>query len=128
MMASAITMGALGAVFTFAPAEMLAWSGSQARGVPVLIAQAAGALYVGFAVLNWMAKDVAIGGIYSRPVTVGNFAHFFILGATLLRLAFSTERTAFLLAVTGVYLVFAVCFGILLFASPSPTGKRSSSE
>lgn len=119
MIGSALTLGAAGVTLTFAPVEALAWGGSQARDIAILMAQAAGALYIGFAMLNWMAKDAVIGGIYSRPVAVSNFAHFFILAAALVRWSFSAERSGFLLLVAGVYVVFAVCFGYLLFASPS---------
>jgi hypothetical protein len=35
------------------------------------------ALYFSFALMNWTAKDSASGGIYARPVSLGNFAHFF---------------------------------------------------
>ena len=38
-----------------------------------LIARACEALYLGFASLNWMAKDNLIGGIYSPPVAIGIF-------------------------------------------------------
>ena len=31
-----------------------------------------------FAMLNWMAKGVIIGGIYSRPIVIANLAHFLI--------------------------------------------------
>jgi len=118
MMASAVAMATAGLALTFLPQEFLSWAGTQPRGIAVLLAQAAGALYVGFAVLNWMAKDVVIGGIYSRPVTVGNFAHFFILAAALVRLAASPQRSGFILLVAAVYCLFAVCFGLLLFTSP----------
>jgi hypothetical protein len=118
MMASAAIMALAGCALTFAPQEIVAWGGSQPGGIAVLLAQAAGALYIGFAVLNWMAKDVVIGGIYSRPVAVGNFAHFFILAAALVRLSASAQRNGFILLAALVYGMFAVCFGILLFASP----------
>src|SRR5204862_7388254 len=33
------------------------------------------ALYLGFAVLNWMGCVVLFGGIYGRPVALGNLCH-----------------------------------------------------
>ena len=118
MIARAVTMAAAGLALSFAPQEILAWGGSEAHGNGVVIAQAAGALYAGFALLNWMAKDVVIGGIYSRPVAMGNFTHFFVMAAALVRLSASAQRNAFILPAAVVYIVFAVCFGILIFTSP----------
>jgi hypothetical protein len=118
MMASAAMMAVAGVALTFAPQEIAAWAGPQPSAMAVLLAQAAGALYIGFAVLNWMAKDVVIGGIYSRPVAIGNSAHFFILAAALVRLTISAQRNGFILLLALVYAAFAVCFGVLLFTSP----------
>jgi hypothetical protein len=123
MIASAAAMGFAGVALTFAPQEVLAWAGVEPHGFAVLVAQAAGALYVGFAMLNWMAKDVAIGGIYSRPVTVGNFAHFCVMGGALVRVAVSSQRNGFILLVALLYLVFAIGFGLLLFISPRSVAK-----
>jgi hypothetical protein len=118
MMASSVAMGVAGIALTFLPQEFLSWGGTQPGTLATLIAQAAGALYIGFAALNWMAKDVVIGGIYSRPVALGNFAHFFILAAALLRLSVSAQRSGFILLIAVLYLAFAVGFGIVLFTSP----------
>ena len=85
---------------------------------PRIRAEASGALYLGFAMLNWMAKDNLIGGIYSRPVAIGNFAHYFILAATLFRLVFAGPLPAILWAVAIVYGIFASWFGWVLFTSP----------
>ena len=41
-----------------------------------MLVQLAGALYVGFAMVNWMAKGNLLGGIYNRAVAMGNFADF----------------------------------------------------
>jgi len=42
-----------------------------------------GALYVDFAMLNWMVKGSLIGNIYNRPVAVANFTHFLVGGLAL---------------------------------------------
>ena len=68
MACSAMFMLLAGVLLTFAPQEVLAFGGSRPEPISVLVVQAAGALYLGFAVLNWMAKESLIGGIYSRPV------------------------------------------------------------
>jgi|TARA_R110002051_G_scaffold173271_2_gene243631 hypothetical protein len=34
------------------------------------------ALYLGFGILNRMAKGTIIGRIYNRPIAIGNLMHF----------------------------------------------------
>ncbi len=83
MAASALFMGCLGVAASFLPQEILTWIGAPSQGALPLLVQLGGALYVGFAMVNWMAKANLLGGIYNRAVAMGNFAHFFI-GATVL--------------------------------------------
>ena len=113
LMASALFMATLGLIATFAPEKFL---GPGAIGaMPTLVAQVAGALYLGFAILNWMAKDNAIGGIYSRPVALGNLLHFFAVAMALLRLVAAGEHQSVVLPVTFLYVVLTVGFGLLVF-------------
>ncbi len=111
-------MAALGLAATFAPAEILAAAGSTADGYPVLLVQLVGALYLGFAMLNWMARGQLIGGIYGRPVAIGNFAHFTIMAITLWRELFALQITVAVAAGALVYLAFAVWFGWVSFRTP----------
>ena len=71
MRASAVWLGALGVVATFLPQEILVHGGTVPVALSVVVVQMAGALYLGFAMLNWMAQGNIIGGIYSRPVAIG---------------------------------------------------------
>ena len=83
MRGSAVFLGVLGLSATFLPLEILAHAGVTPGGVNVVLVQVAGGLYLGFAFLNWMAQGNAIGGIYSRPVAIGNLSHFMIGGLAL---------------------------------------------
>lgn len=105
----------LGLLMTFAPQELLAYCGSAPQPLLVLIIQAAGALYLGFALLNWMTRDNAICGIYGRPVTMANLVHFFILAAALLKAAASGHRQAALLAAASIYTLLAGWFALVVF-------------
>ena len=103
----------LGLIATFAPDLV---SGHTCISVlNTLTIQAAGALYLGFAILNWTAKDTAIGGIYSRPVALGNLLHFFTVAMALLRIVAAGHRNPPILAVTLAYLIFTVWFGLVVF-------------
>ena len=78
MTASSLVLGLAGIFALFAPENLLAMlNGPIVTPLSVLI-QLMGALYFSLALMNWTAKDSAIGGIYARPVSLGNFAHFFI--------------------------------------------------
>lgn len=125
MMASALTMLLFGILLTFAPQEMLGFGGGTTPWSSVAIAQAAGSLYLGFAALNWMAQDNLIGGIYSRPVAVGNFFHFSAMVLTLTRTIAGGHHIPVLFAVTFLYLVLAASFGLVLFGSPRSIGQQA---
>lgn len=125
MIASAAFMLSLGLATTFAPQELLHYTGNPAQTVPVLAIQTAGALYLGFAILNWMAKDNAIGGIYSRPVALGNFLHFLLVSTTLLSLVRRGVGEPLLLLVTVLYALFAIGFGLLVFGKSPSSAKHS---
>lgn len=116
--ASAVVMGLLGAGASFAPHETLAFAGEQSTGLLPLVVQVIGALYLGFAMTNWMAKDSLIGGIYNRPLALGNFVHFtvgaFALGKGAAAASFDTTTVGF----AALYAVFAIAFALLFFTSP----------
>ena len=72
-------MGVLGILLTFIPSEILKFLGDpQPQQAAVIALQMAGALYFGFAMINWTARANLIGGIYGRPIAIGNVMHFFI--------------------------------------------------
>jgi hypothetical protein len=82
-----------------------------------MLVQMMGALYLGFAILNWTARGVLIGGIYARPVALGNFLHFAMVGVMLIREAI--EHSIIQLATSAfVFSAFAIWFGLILFRPP----------
>jgi hypothetical protein len=119
MSLSALFMAVLGLGASFGPLEILGHYGFSGGGPDVLILQLAGALYLGFAILNWMARTTLIGGIYSRPVAVGNFMHFAVVAVTLLKAVSSGFRSSEILVASIIYSVFAVWFGLVVFTHPS---------
>lgn len=119
MIASAAFMAVLGLVTSFASQEVLSLHGTAPDNATVLLIQMMGALYLGFAMLNWYARGVLIGGIYARPVALGNFLHFLMVGITLSKAAI--VHAAIPLAISAlVFSVFAVWFGLVLFRPPLP--------
>ena len=126
MRASSFFMGALALPAIFAPQEIVAYSGGPSGAVYTLAVQVFGAVYFGFALLNWMARANLIGGIYSRPVAIGNFVHFFIAAVALLKAVLTGEHR--LPAVLGAvaYAAFALLFTLVLFGNPLRTAAKSN--
>ena len=126
MTVSAATLGVTGIILTFMPQEVSHFM-HETESNPVVF-QVLGALYFGFAMLNWTAKANLIGGIYSRPVAIGNFAHFFIGGVALIKLVLHNTNWTYLWAVAILYLIFAMLFGYVLFTNPVSTNKQRNTE
>ena len=118
MAASACALAAIGVLFLFAPDVALSIIGTAVDPSTTVIVQLGGVLYLGFAALNWMARGNMIGGIYSRPVTIGNVMHF-ASGTAVIFKALSRNPMPAAFWILGVaYAVFAVAFAALLWRSP----------
>jgi hypothetical protein len=118
--ACALFLGLIGIGLTFLPNEILKYLQIESNQIMVIFMQLLGALYLGFAMLNWMAKGSTIGGIYNRPIAIGNFMHFGVGAMALLKIAFSVkEFKEVIIPLAIVYTIFAVCFGYIFRANPS---------
>ena len=67
------------------------------------------------AMMNWTAKDSAIGGIYARPVSLANFAHFFSGTLLLAKYVLSNGFNVSIFLILVVYAIFASLFYWLVF-------------
>lgn len=113
-------MGIVGIVLSFLPYEIQNYLNSTTgTTLDALMLQILGAQYFAFAMINWTAKANLIGGIYSRPIAIGNLTHFTI-GALALIKGYSLSHTAIFQVTTLIYVVFAVLFGIVFFRHPVP--------
>jgi hypothetical protein len=120
MTASAIALAIIGLTLTFLPDELLVYLNISSSRTLLLLTQILGALYFAFAMLNWMAKGSITGGIYNRPIVLANFAHFLIGGLSLLKaLMSSTNLPMIIWVLAGIYLLFMILFGMMLFRNPS---------
>jgi len=118
MTVSALVLVALGVPCLFAPDLVLERFTGTSSPPAELIVQITGALYAGFAVLDWMAKGTLIGGIYGRPLALGNLLHFFAAGLALIKAAPSFPQPLIAWPLAGVYAVIAVGFGLVIFRNP----------
>jgi len=115
MTISSLILGLAGIIALFAPDVLLKMLYVPAVNSLSVLVQLTGALYFSFALMNWTAKDSTIGGIYARPVSLGNFGHFFTGTLILAKYLFSVEFTLSILLVLTVYAVFALIFYWLVF-------------
>lgn len=119
MTASSVFMGLIGIALILMPNEIIEALGQETNEISTIAFQLTGALYFGFAMTNWMAKGAVIGGIYSRPLAIGNFSHFMIAGLALVKTSLSSNpSSAYTIALTIIYVVFAISFGYIAFTHP----------
>jgi hypothetical protein len=118
MTASALFLGVLGIPCVFAPDIVLTrFAGGTSAGAEILV-QLTGALYAGFGALNWMSKGSLMGGIYGRPVAIGNLLHFVAGGFALIKSAPTLGQPALAWPVAIGYALFAVGFALVVFRNP----------
>ena len=118
MSMSAVFLAVLGLATSYMPDRVLGLHGTAPDTATMLFVQMAGALYLGFALLNWTARGVLIGGIYARPVALGNFLHFAMVSVMLIRAAIVHGVVPLAISAT-VFSVFAIWFGLVLFKPPT---------
>ena len=120
MSTAALVLGLLGLASSFAPDLVLGWVGAEPAPALLLMVQILGALYLGFAILNWMARGNALGGIYGRPLVLGNMLHFISGGLAASKAIVQEEALRELWPLVLVYAAFALAFSSLLFRHPGP--------
>ena len=115
MTSTSLVLALAGALTLFAPDLILTLMNVTVAAQLMVLIQLLGALCFSFALMDWTAKDSAIGGIYARPVSLGNFSHFFTGTLVLAKQLIATKFSLPILLVTLVYAVFAVIFYWLVF-------------
>lgn len=118
MTSSAVFLGVSGIMLSFLPQEIMEYLGAAPSSTPgIFLVQLLGALYFAFAMVNWTARGTLMGGIYGRPIALGNLIHF-IMGALALGKGYSTDSLLPVQCLTAVYFVFALLFIVLFFRHP----------
>ena len=114
---SAVIMGLVGLAGTFIPEEISKTIGIDPAPVTLILLQIIGGLYLGFAILNWFTRSALIGGIYNKPVVLGNLMHCIVVFFALIRQL--TEQFHFILLIlTLIYFGFAVWFTLVMRSNP----------
>ena len=119
MIISAIFLAINGFGFTFFPNEIASLLINTDNYILILILQVLGALYLGFSILNWTSKSSLIGGIYNKPILMGNLLHFFTASMTLIKLNQGFQDNQLIFSYTIIYSLFTLSFGYVFFTNPS---------
>jgi hypothetical protein len=125
MTVSASILGAAGLALLFAPAGLLALYGVVLPPPELALAQLLGAALLGNAVLNWLARQAVLGGIYGRPLAVGNLTHCLLGGLVLLRAAIGGANRPAVWATAALYLGCSIGFAWVMFARSLPRANRT---
>ena len=75
------------------------------------------ALYFGFATTNWHSKNLTIGGVYGRPLVLGNLSHTLIGSISLIKIA-NDHSTSTTIILAIIYSIFALTFTWLMYTHP----------
>jgi hypothetical protein len=120
----AVMLGVIGIVCSFLPQELATYLHWPATN-PILL-QLLGAMYFSFAMINWTAKGNILGGIYGKPIALGNFTHFVIGALALSKMFMNHTPTLLWVIITVVYSIFAIIFGYILFTHPKLKSKEKT--
>ena len=100
----------------FFPNEISLLLNNDDNHIFILILQILGALYLGFSYINWMSKNSLIGGIYNKPLLIGNTLHFLTASMAMIKLIFKFENNLKLIMPhTIIYFLFTLFFGYVFF-------------
>ena len=120
MTTSAIFLAIIGALLSFLPNETATYFNVESNLVTILFLKIMSTLYLGFGILNWMAKGTLIGGIYNRPIAIGNLMHFGVGAIALIKVVSNIKtHSGIIVSLTAVYLIFALLFAYVFKTNPT---------
>ena len=124
MTSSAIFLAIIGILLSFLPNEIMEYLHVKPNSISILFLKIMSALYLGFGILNWMAKGTLIGGIYNRPIAIGNLMHFGVGGIALVKIAPDVQtHSGIIISLTAVYVIFALLFAYVFRTNPTKKEK-----
>jgi hypothetical protein len=125
MTSSAIFLGVIGILLSFLPSEIITYLGVEPTIITTLFLKILSALYLGFGILNWMAKGSIIGGIYNRPIVIGNLMHFGVGAIALIKIVSHIEiHSEIIISLTLLYVIFTILFTYIFKNNPATVKKQ----
>ena len=120
MTLSALFLAIIGILLSFLPNEIVEYLNVEPNIITILFMKIMSALYLGFGILNWMAKGTLIGGIYNRPIAIGNLMHFGVGAIALVKIASKIQvHSEIIISLAAVYVIFAILFVYVFKTNPT---------
>ena len=124
MTSSAIFLAIIGIILSFLPTEIMGYLNIDSNIISILFLKILSALFLGFGILNWMAKGALIGGIYNKPIAIGNLMHFGVGAIALVKIVLNMQtHSEIIIPLTAVYVIYALLFGYVFKNNPTKTEK-----
>ena len=115
----AFLLFAAAVVFDFAPQETAAALNMGNSASAALVLQVLAGACFGFGILNWFARKSPMGGIYARPLALGNLLFFLVAAIPLDRVAIhGGQPLAIVVAAIVTSLLALVFIWITFFHNP----------
>jgi hypothetical protein len=126
MVSSSIFLGLVGIGLTFFLQEIFEALGLETNNLIILFSQIFGSFYLGFATLNWMSRNNIIGGIFGKPLIIGNLIHFLVSFLAIFKMLPVAHNNFQLLITTSIiYGIYTLAFGYLMFLHPKKIFKKT---
>ena len=120
MTSSALFCGIIGILLLFLPNEIAEYLNVEPTIITILFLKILSALYLGFGILNWTVKGSLIGGIYNKPIALGNLLHFVVGSIELVKVISNIEtHREIIIFLTALYIIFGVLFAYVLKNNPT---------
>lgn len=127
---SALILFAVGGAALFVGDELARLLDAGSSNDLALTIQLIGCGLLGFAALNWMSRGNRIGGIYARPIGIGNLLLFTTASLTIGKAALAGSLPGIVTSVGVVFAVLAIAFAWLVFVHDplaEPVATKSGS-
>ena len=125
MTSSALFLATIGILLSFLPNEIVEYLNVEPNIITIVFLNIMSALYLGFGILNWMAKGTLIGGIYNKPIAIGNLMHFGVGAIALVKVVSNIQmHSEIVISLTVVYVIFAILFVYIFRTNPTKTEKK----
>ncbi|HEX7729093.1 MAG TPA: hypothetical protein VF392_08660 [Terracidiphilus sp.] len=122
LVSSGVVLFGVGVGLDFLPQETARLMGAPGTPAVAALVQVLAAALLGVGILNWLSRENRVGGIYGRPLALGNFLLFGVAAMPLWR-THSAGGLA-VIASAAVATVFALAYAWLLFFA-DPVGKET---
>jgi hypothetical protein len=97
---AAIYLLLVGGLCLFLPAQVGAQFGAGGANAPLLPIQVLGCACLGLGLLDWVSRRSMVGGIYGRPLVIGNLVHFVCGALVFARSLMDSQAAAALIGLT----------------------------